>query len=171
MSKGHSNFFHGTIGDKKDNGSLEKLNKKIISWSKEKVDELNKISHRQRNKFNTACIVYDESTGKYYNGYNHGIVIENEKKNAILFGDSRNKGLLPNYSLNQYEVGNCAEIHAINKALNDGAKLENLKLYTIHTTRNNFGKPKEACENCKYALKGKIKKNYSGWEGDDNDEH
>ena len=73
--------------------------------------------------------------------------------------------------MNQYEVGNCAEIHAINKALNDGAKLEKLKLYTIHTTRNNFGKPKKACENCTYALKGKIKKNYSGWEGDDNDEH
>lgn len=170
MSKGNSNFFHGTVGDKKDNGSLERLNTKIISWSKEKANELDKISHRQRNKFNTASVAYDESTGKYYNGYNHGIEIEHEKKNALLFGDSENKGLLPDHSLNQYEVGNCAEIHAVNKALNDGTKLENLKLYTIHTTKNGFGKPKEACENCKYALKGKIRKNYSGWKGDDNDE-
>ncbi len=26
--------------------------------------------------------------------------------------------------------------------------------------------PKAACENCTYALKGNIKENYTGWEGD-----
>ena len=65
-------------------------------------------------------------------------------------------------SLGELAVGNCAEIHAVNKALNDGASLSNLRMYTIHTTKSSFGKAKEACENCTHALKGNIKTNYTG---------
>ena len=114
--------------------------------------------------FNDCTVVYDVSTGKYYNGRNHGIEIDHSKKNPILFGDANHKGLLPDKSLNHLSVGNCAEIHAVNKALNDGAKLKNLKMYTIHTTKSCFGKAKPACKNCTYTLKGKIKENYTGWE-------
>lgn len=121
------------------------------------------VSKRQRDKFNTATVVYDESTGKYYNGRNHGIEIDHDKKNTLLFGDKSHPGLLPKESLNNLTVGNCAEIHAVNKALNDGASLSDLTMYTIHTTKNSFGKAKEACKNCTYALKGNIKTNYTGW--------
>ena len=69
------------------------------------------------------------TTGKYYNGRNHGIEIDHSKKNPILFGDTNHKGLLPEKSLNRLPLGNCAEIHAVNKALNDGAKLKNQSLY------------------------------------------
>ena len=121
------------------------------------------ISKRQRDKFNTATVVYDDSTGKYYNGRNHGIEIDHDKKNPILFGDKSHPGLLPKESLNHLTVGNCAEIHAVNKALNDGASLSDLRMYTIHTAKSSFGKAKEACENCTHALKGNIKMNYTGW--------
>lgn len=63
----------------------------------------------------------------------------------------------------KYPVGNCAEVDAINQALNSGAKLENITIYTIHTTKGNVGRRKEACENCTFAFKGKIKKNHTGW--------
>lgn len=63
----------------------------------------------------------------------------------------------------KYPVGNCAEVDAINQALNSGAKLENITIYTIHTTKGHVGRRKEACENCTFAFKGKIKKNHTGW--------
>lgn len=163
MSKGYSGLFSGTKGAIKYKGTARQLRSHITSWAEDTAEKMSKISNRQREKFNTATVVYDENTGKYYNGRNHGIEIDHEKKNPILFGDSNHDGLLPKSSLNRYELGNCAEMHAVNKALNDGAKLEDLKMYTIHTTKSSFGKPKEACENCTYTLKGRIKENYTGW--------
>lgn len=170
MSKGFSGHFYKTKGATVYYGSSKQLYAQVRSWARMTATRLEGISKRQRDKFNTATVVYDVSNGKYYNGRNHGIEINHEKKNAILFGDKTHQGLLPKESLNNYVVGNCAEIHAVNKALNNGAKLSNLKMYTIHTTDNSFGKAKKSCENCTYALKGKIKTNYTGWEdGEYND--
>lgn len=135
----------------------------LKNWATTKATELEKQSKRQRDKFTTATVVYDESTGKYYYGINKGIKKSGEPKNPILFGDDSHKGILPAKSMNQYEVGNCAEVHAINHALNNGAKLKNLHISTIHTTVGSMGKSKEACENCTYAFKGKIKHNNTGW--------
>ncbi len=163
MSKGYSGLFLGTKGERIYKGSSKQMQSHITSWARDTVEHLNKISKRQREKFNTATVVYDESTGKYYNGRNHGIEIDHEEKNTVLFGDNIHPGLLPKESLNRLSLGNCAEMHAVNKALNDGADLKNLKLYTIHTTKRDFGKPKEACENCTFTLRGKIKENYTGW--------
>lgn len=169
MSKGYSGLFSGTRGEHAYKGSRKQMQSHINLWASETATRLENISKRQREKFNTATVAYDESTGKYYNGRNHGIEIDHEKKNPILFGDDAHSGLLPKQSLNEYSLGNCAEMHAVNKALNDGAELKNLKLFTIHTTKRAFGKPKEACENCTYALKGNISENYTGWKGDKND--
>lgn len=167
MSKGYSGHFSGTKGARSHDGSPKQLHSQVSAWAASTAKRLEGISKRQRDKFNTATVVYDERTGKYYNGRNHGIEIEHEKKNAILFGDNTHPGLLPKESLNHLPVGNCAEIHAVNKALNDGASLDNLKMFTIHTTKANFGKAKPACRNCTYTLKDKIKQNYTGWiEGD-----
>lgn len=163
MSKSISGHFKNTSGARQHAGTARELHKSISSWAQKTADKLSEKSKRQREKFNTATVVYDESTGKYYNGRNHGIEIDHEKKNPMLFGDTRHPGILPKESLNAYAVGNCAEIHAVNKALNDGADLKNLKMYTIHTTKSSFGKPKESCENCTHALKGRIKENYTGW--------
>ena len=129
--------------------------------------ELETISKRQRAKFNTASAAYDESTGKYYYGRNGGILKNNTEKNPLLFGDSTHPGILPAQSFNQYTVGNCAEVDAINNALNDGAVIKNLHITTIHATPEQMGKPKKACENCTYSFKGKVKRNYTGWYKED----
>ncbi len=163
MSKGFSGHFSATKGAKFHDGSAKQLHIHVSTWAESTAKRLERVSKRQRDRFNTATVVYDEGTGKYYNGRNHGIEIDHDEKNPILFGDESHPGLLPKESLNHLTVGNCAEIHAVNKALNDGAILSNLRMYTIHTTKSSFGKAKESCENCTYALKGNIKTNYTGW--------
>ena len=174
MSKGNSGHFSGTKGSNALNstsnakGSAKHMKSAVTSWANKQADDLSKTSKRQREKFNTASVVFDEKTGKYYYGRNNGIEKDGSKKNPQLFGNSTHKGILPSKSFNQYEVGNCAEVDAINKALNAGAKLENLHITTIHTTKSSFGNSKHACKNCTYAFKDKIKKNNTGWhqEGD-----
>ena len=69
-----------------------------------------------------------------------------------LSGDTLNLSLeswLPESSLNQYRLGNCAEVDAVNQALNSGANASDLYLYTINT-KNNVSKP--VCENCIYIV-------------------
>ena len=168
MSKPSSGLFENTKGainsnsTKKNNTpSSHKLSSDVKIWAKNTIRAFK--SKRQRDKFNTASVVYDTATGKEYYGRNHGIVLDKSPRNKTLFGDNKKSGLLPTQSLNHYDVGNCAEVDAINKALNDGAKLKNLVMKTIHTTERNFGDNKKACENCTFAFKGKIKENYSGW--------
>ena len=56
-----------------------------------------------------------------------------------LSGDTLNLSLeswLPESSLNQYRLGNCAEVDAVNQALNSGANASDLYLYTINTKNN-----------------------------------
>lgn len=90
---------------------------------------------------------------------------DDDIKNPILFGDTNHKRLLPEKSLNAYKIGNCAEVNAVNNALNHGAKLENLYMITIDVTNHSFEKIKSAYENCTYTFRGKIKKNYARWHG------
>lgn len=133
-------------------------------WAKQKRNEL---TGKAKKNFNTACVVYNDETGKYYYGRNGGYRENGYIKNPILFGDSTHTGLLPKYSLNKYPVGNCAEVDAINRALNDGADISHLHITTIHAGKNQFGNYKESCENCQYAFKGGVKANYSGWKDED----
>ncbi|MCF0111665.1 MAG: hypothetical protein HUJ58_07180 [Erysipelotrichaceae bacterium] len=167
MSKPKSGLFKRTKGaETKPNNYSElpshtKLQNDLCNWAKNYKEGLSK---KDQSLFTVATIVYDCETNKEYFGRNKGIHINHESKNLIIFGDATHKGLLPNESLNAYPLANCAEVDAINKALNDGAKLNNLFIKTINTTKSKFGTNKKACENCSYAFKGKIKENYSGWE-------
>lgn len=167
MSKDSSGLFSGTSGAKssssgRSNAVIKKYSKqRVKDWAK---SEQKRLTGRKKKDFNTACVVYDETTGKYYYGRNGGFKDPGYEKNPKLFGP---KGLLPKKSKNSYEVGNCAEVDAINKALNDGAKLSNLHMTTIHVTNKGFGKNKPACENCKATFKGKVKQNYTGWIGEE----
>ncbi len=171
MSKPSIGLFYGTLGHRylnpssniptRDNATQN--HRHVVLWAQEKAKELEAKSKRQRNKFNTACVAYDESTGKYYYGQNGGISQNNTERNPVLFGDSAHPGILPQTSFNNYAVGNCAEVDAINNALNAGASLRNLHISTIHATKENMGKNKPACENCTYSFKGKISRNYTGW--------
>lgn len=173
MSKASSGLFSGTTGDKSRNTAEKRKNnatqnrRHVVLWAQNKVKELETVSKRQREKFNTASVAYDESTGKYYYGRNNGIEKNGTSKNSILFGDSTHDGILPKHSLNDYKIGNCAEVDAINNALNAGAKLENLHLTTIHTTSGSMGQKKPACQNCTYSFRGRIRRNYTGWYKED----
>ncbi|MDO5295543.1 MAG: hypothetical protein Q4F00_02725, partial [bacterium] len=133
------------------------------NWAEKQKKELPKNIWKH---INTVCAAYDEITNKYYYGRNKGYLEEGYIKNPAIFGDKNTSGVLPPKSLNRFPVGNCAEVDAVNRALNDGAKMSDLHLTTIHTTKKLFGVYKPSCENCEYAFKGKIKENYSGWKGD-----
>ena len=136
------------------------MHKTAVSWAKSYEKELSK---RQSRRFNTACVAYDKKNDRYFYGRNGGIEKSNSEKNAILFGTEEKKGLLPEESATAYPVHNCAEIDAVNNALNAGAKIGDLALITIHTRIDKHGELKEACINCTRTLKGKININYSGW--------
>ncbi len=167
MSKDYSGLFNGTSGAKYS--EMSRTNAVIKKYSKQRVKDWAKkqfktLPNNIKKKMNTATVVYDEKTGKYYYGRNGATYEDGYIKNSKLFGEN---GILPKESLNGYKVGNCAEVDAINQALNDGADLKNLHMTTIHTTKSSFGKNKEACENCTATFKGKIKQNYTGWKGED----
>ena len=168
MGSGTSGLYTGTHGanqsGKEARHSKRTLQQSVNRWASV---ELNRLSKTQQKKFNTACVVCDCTTGKRYYGRNNGIKINGDDKNPILFGNNGEGGILPAASLNHLEVGRCAEVAAVNKALNSGAKLENLYMMTVHTRPDMFGKPKEACKNCTYTFKGRVKENYAGWSTED----
>nr|WP_253299365.1 RHS repeat-associated core domain-containing protein [Paenibacillus barcinonensis] len=120
-------------------------------------------SKRKKDLFNTATLAYDARTGNYYYGMNKGIDLSGDVKNAVLFGNKNQAGILPKNSLNDYKIGNCSEVDAINQALNQNAKLKDLYLVTIETTRSSFGKTKLACENCTSTFKGTVADAITGW--------
>ena len=165
MAKGHSGLFEGTKGDRTYKGILaSSLKEKAYDYA----EEIHKNgSKAEKKKINTVTVVFDEETGKYYFGMNGGIELHNSSKNDILFGNETHDGLLPKTSMNNFPIGNCSEVDAINNALNAGAKLENLHMTTLDVKRNNIKEHKSigkcACENCTYAFKGKVKKNNTGW--------
>ncbi len=160
MGSGISGIYGSTKQSSRAKTSPASMHRHVSAWAERTKD---KLTGGSKKKFNTACIVVDAETGEAYYGRNRGILEEGTPKNSTLFGDSKSKGLLPNINRENFPIGNCAEVDAVNKALNAGAKLSNLYMMTIHVTKNNFGKQKEACQNCTYTFKGKIAINYSGW--------
>lgn len=167
MSKGDSHQFSGTRGQKIEQGLVPANQRiKVTEWASDVASYLKGKSNRKRDSFKAACVAFDEETGNLFFGRNGGINrdADNVQKNPILFGDNTHNGILPKQSLNDYPTSwNCAESDAINQALNAGAKLENLHIYTISTVNANFGADKPSCLNCKTAYKGRIKKNNTGW--------
>lgn len=78
-----------------------------------------------------------------------------------LSGDNLNASLeswLPDSSLNEFRLGNCAEVDAVNQALNAGADVSGLYIYTINTKTN---MPKQMCENCSYTFVGRVAEIFS----------
>ena len=123
----------------------EQMHSSLTEWSRMEENLAN--SKRQLDKFNTATIAYDASTGNYYYGMNRGIQLS---------GDNLNNSLvswLPEQSLNQYRLGNCAEVDAVNQALNNGADVNNLYIYTLNTKDYTS---KAMCENCIYTFAHKV---------------
>jgi hypothetical protein len=104
-------------------------------------------SARRASKFNTASVAFDSNTEKYYYGMNQGLKLSGDALNR------RVSALLPEKSLNSYPVGNCAEVDAINQAINDNAHIRSLYVYTIDIISNETKPP---CANCRYAFDGVV---------------
>ena len=160
MSKSDSNQFKGTKGERIAQGlKPENLREHLIKWANEVVSRMpENVSKRQRERFNTACVAFDEETGNMYYGKNGGI----DKSCGGIHPDL--KRILPEKSLNDYlTTWNCAETDAINQALKSGANLKNIRIYVVNVRPDKFGTKKKSCENCTFIYKGRIKKNYTGW--------
>ena len=125
--------------------SLQQMHDAVTQWAR--MEESLANSNRQLDKFNTATVVYDARTGNYYYGMNRGVQLSGDTLNLSL------ESWLPESSLNQYRLGNCAEVDAVNQALNSGANASDLYLYTINT-KNNVSKP--MCENCIYTFGDRV---------------
>ncbi|AET62078.1 hypothetical protein HPL003_26830 [Paenibacillus terrae HPL-003] len=151
----------GTASGKPKLPSDKKLLDAATEWSS--MQKKLAPSKRKMDNFNTAAVAYDARTGKYYYGMNKGIQLSGDKKNTALFGSKDQPGLLPKDSLNEYAVGNCAEVDAVNQALNQKANVNDLYIYTIKTTPNEFGAAKIACENCTFTFKGNVADALTGW--------
>lgn len=162
MGTNYSGLFHGTVGARNQAKSCNAdfMHNEVTNWANKEAQKLESISKNKRRDFNTACIAIDSETGQQFIGRNGGIELNNTKKNSAIFGEH---GVLPPKTLNRYPLGNCAEVDAINQALNAGAKMENIYISTIHTYKGHVGEPKEACENCTEAFKNRIKGNHTGW--------
>lgn len=129
----------------------------IESWARQKADELSRISKRKRKDFNTACIACDVETGRKYYCRSAGVELSGAPKNPLLFGSKGTAGLLPQASLSHLKVGNCAEVDAVNQALNNGAHINNLRIRTIWADEKHFGQDKPACLNCTHTFMGRVK--------------
>ena len=71
MSKSDSHQFTGTKGQKIHEGlQVENQRRMVLAWAE---DVANHLSKSQRSKFNTATVVFDETTGNLYYGRNKGI--------------------------------------------------------------------------------------------------
>ena len=125
--------------------SQQQMHDAVTQWAR--MEESLANSNRQLDKFNTATVVYDARTGNYYYGMNRGVQLSGDMLNLSL------ESWLPESSLNQYRLGNCAEVDAVNQALNSGANASDLYLYTINT-KNNVSKP--VCENCIYIFGDRV---------------
>ncbi len=142
--------------------SEAELNNAVNEWSR--MQKSLAPSKSKITDFNTGSVVYDARTGEYYYGMNKGIKLSGDGLNDTL------SNILPQESLNSYQLGNCAEVDAVNQALNNKANLNDLYIYTIDTTTDKmripsstFGNPKLACENCTYIFLGKVKDILSGY--------
>ncbi|MGE5417108.1 MAG: hypothetical protein ACM3UZ_10290 [Acidobacteriota bacterium] len=55
--------------------------------------------------------------------------------------------------IENYPLNNCGEFNAINNALSNGAKIGDLKLYSVAIKEGTF---KEACKNCSALFEGFV---------------
>jgi hypothetical protein len=127
--------------------TFSEMQKSVDEWVR--LQRQLATSNNQLREFNTATILYDKLTGKYYYGANRGIFVSGTEIHPTL----TNK--LPKTSTNAYKLGNCAECDAVNQALRDGANWGDLQMHTVGVEWNT-GKifPKPLCSNCEITFIG-----------------
>ena len=144
-----------TVAESQQTPSQNQMQNAVTEWAKYQTKLLNNSlgTESSGNGFNTATVAYDCRTGNYYYGMNQGMALSGEAINPTL------QTWMPEQTLNKYPLGNCAEIDAINQALNAGACPQDIYMYTINT--RTFA-PKPMCENCMYTLLNRVWCVFSG---------
>ncbi|MGB3513538.1 MAG: RHS repeat-associated core domain-containing protein [Microcoleaceae cyanobacterium] len=124
----------------------KKLNSAVGDWAS--LQRAIAPSKRKLSKFNTASVVYDATTDSYFYGMNRGISISGDAIHPTLLKN------LPEKSLNEFKLGNCAECDAVNQALHGGASWEDLILHTIGVNQDGTTFLKAQCTNCVQTFDG-----------------
>lgn len=123
-----------------------KLNSAVTEWVG--LQRSLAKSKRQLNRFNTASVVYDATSDSYFYGMNKGIALSGLDIHPTLLKN------LPEESLNNFKLGNCAECDAVNQALHNGASWDDLTLHTVGVGPDGATFLKPQCENCQYTFDG-----------------
>ncbi len=113
--------------------------------AKAKADELNTLPNSQ--KPNCVTAVVDKSTGKVYYGTPGEPNLNMNEASPFIKENAKN---LPPEGVASHgkPPGNCGEPKAVDAALKDGAKLENLEQHTVFVGGKKHGQNKERCKNC-----------------------
>ncbi|WP_437635864.1 RHS repeat-associated core domain-containing protein [Sorangium sp. So ce854] len=118
--------------------------------ARQKADELNAQPGK---KPNCVTAVVDKSTGKVYYGtpgdpgLDMGTAPSPLKENAAKLPP---EGIAPH----KQSPGNCGEPKAVDAALKNGAKLENLEMHTVFIGGKRHGQAKTRCPNCQVTTAG-----------------
>jgi uncharacterized Zn-binding protein involved in type VI secretion len=135
----------GVPGLKEAAGNRASLLKNVTEG---RIDEINTTPKSEfpngRRPVKTSAAI-DKKTGKVYQDDSGYPLPAKEEIHPTL------RDRMPNPSLVEKHVPeNCAEFKAANKALNDGAKLEDIDIYTINRQKN----PIPRCKNCEKTTDG-----------------
>lgn len=121
--------------------SLNKKSKTIDELRDDLLEHIDNQQYSNRNRPRCSSIVYDIANDRcYYGRSNWGSCNINAQLESLVPSDS-----LTGWS----DVYNCAEMDAINQALNDGSNLRNLQIYTVYTKT---GDSAVMCSNCFYTF-------------------
>ena len=97
-----------------------------------------------------SSVVVDARTGKVYHGVSRSGRSVPDKIHPTL------RSRMPNPSLEAWEPANCAEFNALNRALLDGASLNDLFIYTVRPGGRFGPTPLARCANCRITTAGAI---------------
>jgi uncharacterized Zn-binding protein involved in type VI secretion len=116
--------------------------------AEQRINEINnsaKSNFPNGRKPAKTSVVKDRKTGKIYQDDSGWPVPSENEINPKL------SKRIPDPSLEKHDPNNCAEFKAVNKALNDGADINDLDVYTM--SRNKLT-PAHRCKNCLKTTKG-----------------
>ena len=109
--------------------------------AQKRADELrNKLSKRKQPRATSAVV--DKKTGKVYFG-------DSGARPDVISPDLKAK--IPSESFEDWPVNNCAEFDAVNKAMLDGADINDLEVATVKVKT---GEPFPRCQNCLATTEG-----------------
>jgi hypothetical protein len=117
--------------------------------AQERAAEVRQMSNRQLNRRTATSTMRDRVTGREYTDTSGNTPESPRLTTEQIHPELRAR--MPNQSLEDWPIENCAEFKATNRALWDGAEFENLDGATINSRSGNA---MHRCANCQYSTSG-----------------